>query len=455
MISEKFSTNSESFNEFGRGNQVHLCQFCCDEFPDRATLNVHIKQCQIKKSSKIFNNKILSSSQLNQTQLDILDMVKLQPSNKKLTSNNFYHSIQTNDINLQIPLSNLYSHGYVSSSKQLTFDDTYCNSDNFDTFKSTINDNDESINSNILNNKLISYHIYKYSRHERDLYYNRIKRTLLRKNSLTATTTTTTTNKYRSKDILSYIFNQTNFLINIPTKIYSRQRINSNTNNIYPLLFSPNFNTLVKLSINPLLKSYLYNIRIYFHLINSIASQEFQLIVHNYDNQHQFSFTSLSFINILRQTMYDYTMNLQKTYKRNYFQSFHSEPTDDDDTADNDNDDNDNEHESTINHDNELSIPPLKIRRYDDSSYEIEKRSISSTTSSSSGMSITQINNGQQQYDDRRRLDTRFKKFPMKFSDNQINSNFNDSEKKDISDLTVGSPLQCDLSFTDHQQSQE
>ncbi|CAF4732728.1 unnamed protein product, partial [Rotaria sp. Silwood2] len=137
------------------------------------------------------------------------------------------------------------------------------------------------------------------------------------------------------------------------------------------------------------------------------------------------------------------------------FQSFHSEPTDDDDTADNDNDDNDNEHESTINHDNELSIPPLKIRRYDDSSYEIEKRSISSTTSSSSGMSITQINNGQQQYDDRRRLDTRFKKFPMKFSDNQINSNFNDSEKKDISDLTVGSPLQCDLSFTDHQQSQE
>ncbi|CAF0741302.1 unnamed protein product [Rotaria sordida] len=445
------------------GNQTHLCQFCSDEFSNRATLTAHILQCQIKKSTKKLNDKILSSSQLNQTQLDILDMVKLQPSNKKLTSNTFNHPISTNDVNLQIPLSNLYSHGYVLSSKQLTFDDKYCDFDNFETQNSIINDNDEHINSNILNNKSISYHIYKYSRHERNLFYSRIKRALFKKNFLTTTSsttssTTTATNKYRSKDFLSCIFNQTNFLINIPTKIYSRQRINSNTNNIYPLLFSPNFNTLVKLSINPLLKNYLFNIRIYFHLINSIASQEFQFIVHNYDNQHQFSFTSLSFINILRQTMYDYTMNLQKTFKRNYFQSFHSENHDDDDVDNEDDDDNnDNEHESTINHDNELSIPPLKIRRYDDSSYEIEKRSISSTTSSSSGMSITQINNGQQQqqYDDRRRLDTRTKKFPMKFSDNQINSNFNDSEKKDISDLTVGSPLQCDLSITDHQHSQD
>ncbi|CAF4536459.1 unnamed protein product [Rotaria sp. Silwood1] len=444
------------------GNQVDLCQFCSDEFPNRATLNAHILQCQIKKSSKTFNDKICLSSQFNQTQLDILDMVKLQPSNKKLTSNNYNYSIQTSDINLQIPLSNLYSHGYILSSKPLTFDDTYCNFNDFETSNLTINDNDENINLNILNNKLTSYHIYKYSRHERDLFYNRIKHTLFKKNS----TSTTTINKHRSKEFLPYIFNQTNFFINIPTKIYSRQRINSNTNHIYPLLFSPNFNTLVKLSINPILKNYLFNIRIYFHLINSIASQEFQFIVHNYDNQHQISFTSLSFINILRQTMYDYTMNLQKTFKRNYFQSFHSETNDDDDVdndTNNDDDDNNNnnnndtEHESTINHDNELSIPPLKIRRYDDSSYEIEKRSISSTTSSSSGMSITQINNGQQQqqYDDRRRLETRFKKFPMKFSDNQINSNLNDSEKKDISDLTVGSPLQCDLSSTDHQQSQD
>jgi hypothetical protein len=235
--------------------------------------------------------------------------------------------------------------------------------------------------------------------------YNRIKKHLI----------TTTIKKSHSNDS---IFTQKNFLINIPTKIYSHQRITSNNSNhhIYPLLFSPNFNTLVKLPINNLLKKYLINIQIFFHLLHSIASQEFQIIVHNYDNQHDFSYTSLSFLNILRQTMMDYNTNLHQIFKRTY--------SDDDD--------------------NELIIPPLKIRRHDDSSYEIEKRS---TSSSSSGMSITQINNGHL-YDDRRRcFETRHKKFPSRISDIQINSNSND-----IHDLTVGSPLQNDLSIIDQQQ---
>ena len=135
----------------------------------------------------------------------------------------------------------------------------------------------------------------------------------------------------------------------------------------------------------------------------------------------------MTFLNILRQTMLDYRSNLHHTYKRN------------------NSTDNDDEHS---NH--ELVIPPLKIRRYDDSSYEIDKRS---TSSSSSGMSITQINNGYI-YDDhqnrRRCFDTRTKKFPSKISDIQFNSNSND-----IHDITVGSPLQNDLSMTDYQQSKE
>lgn len=378
-------------------------------------------------------------------------VLKLQPSNKTSIENNSNQSTAINDnVNLQIPLSNLYSSGHISLTSQLTFDDRFCTFEPNETLNpisienDTNDDNDECKNTNILNNKLPCYHIYKYSRQERDLFYSRMKQRLIKKNSIPIM------NKYRSKDFPPLLFNHTSYLINIPTKINSRQRIHSNksqNDNIYPLIFSPNFNTLVKLSANPILKDYLTDIGIYFHLINSIATQEFQLIVHNYDNQHQFSFTSLSFLNILRQTVYDYTMNLQTSFKRNYFQTFHSENHDDD-----------HDHESSMNHDNELSIPPLKIRRYDDSSYEIEKSSVSSkTTSSSSGMSITQIHNGHtQNYDDRRRcFEIRSRKVPMKLSDNQINSNFNDSEKKDTSELTVGSPLQCDLSIIDHQQPEK
>jgi hypothetical protein len=359
-------------------------------------------------------------------------VVKLHPLTNQSTPN---HHITINDINLQLPLSNLYSHGYLSSSNQSTFNDLDCTLDNSEIYNPISND-DERLNSNQLNNKSSSYHIYKYSRRERDLYYSRLKRAIIKKNVISPV------NKFRSKEFVSSIYNQTNFLINIPTKINSRQRIPSNSHHIYPLLLSPNFYTLVQYPTHHLLKNYLFNIQISFNLIHSIASQEFQTIVNNYDNQQQFSYSSLSFLNILRQTMFNYSTNLHTTFKRNYFQSFHSE------------NDEDNEHESTMNHDNGLSIPPLKIRRYDDSSYEIDKRSVSSSASSSSGMSITQIHNGQQ-HEDRRRFETRPKKFPSRISDIQINSNLNDNDKKDIYYSTVGSPLENDLSIIDQQQSKE
>ncbi len=245
-------------------------------------------------------------------------MVKLHPSTNQFSSNNFNHHVSPNDLNLQIPLSNLYSHGYLSSSKQSSFDDSYCISNNTQTYIPIIDDNDddERLNSNLLNDKILTYHIYKYSRRERDRYYARIKRTIMKKHIPSIR------NKSRSKEPLSSIFSQTNSIINIPTKIHSRQRINSNSNNIYPLLFSPHFHTLVKLPTNKIFRNYLYNIRIYFHLIHSIASQEFQIIVNSNDNQHHVSYTAFSFVNILRQTMTDYSINLQKTFKRNYFQSF-------------------------------------------------------------------------------------------------------------------------------------
>jgi hypothetical protein len=349
-------------------------------------------------------------------------VIKLHPSTNQSPRNSFNRHIT----NLEIPLSTLYSHGYLSSSPQSSFDDSDCTQDTSEIYIPISND-DERLNST----KLLSYHTYKYSRRERKRYYSRVKNARIKMNNIISPR-----KRSRSKEFLSSTLHPTNFLINLPTKISSRQRIPSNSNKIYPLLLSPNFYTLVQYPTHDLLKNYLLNINICFNLIHSIASQEFQIIVNNSDNQQDFSYSSL--LNILRQTMFDYTTNLQTTFKRNYFQSFH------------DDEDENNQHES-----NGLSIPPLKIRRYDGSSYEIDKRSVSSSASSaSSGMSITQIHNGHQ-YEDRRRFETRTKKFPSRISDNQINSNFNDNEKKDISYLTVGSPLANDLSIIEHQQSKE
>ena len=87
-------------------------------------------------------------------------------------------------------------------------------------------------------------------------------------------------------------------------------------------MFDPNFQSLVQRSTHIKFQSYFSDMNLYFHLIHSIASQEFQIIVNSNDNEHHVSYTAFSFINILRQTMTDYTRNLQNTLKRNYFQTF-------------------------------------------------------------------------------------------------------------------------------------
>ncbi len=247
------------------------------------------------------------------------------------------------------------------------------------------------------------------------------------------------TNKSRSNENIASIYPQRNLTIQVPTQINARQRIHSNFTELSPLLLSPHFHTLVQLSSNPLFGKYLLDIPVYFHLLHSIASQEFQIIVHNYEHQSDFHYPPVSLIDLLRQTIVDYSKNLHGSYKRHHFHLEHTQT--DEEEMDGD------EAESH----NELSIPPLKIRRYDDSSYEIDKRS---TSSSSSGMSITQVNNGHT-HEDRRRLDTRPKQFSSRFSDIQLNSNSYDSDRKDIPDSIIGSPLPSDLSLIDQQQSKE
>ena len=230
-------------------------------------------------------------------------MLNLHQLNDKSTSNKPKHLANPY---LQIPISI----GYDTSFKP-TFDDSTCNSMN-----SSLTNGDQSEQENLINplyNKFPSiYHIYKYSRREQKNFYASVKRARLKKQY----------SSLKRSHPISLIFKQKNPIINLPTKITSRQRLNTNSNNSYPLMFDPNFNSLVQTSTNKIFHNYFSDINIYFHLLNSIASQEFQIIVNSNDNQHHVSYTAYSFINILRQTMTDYSINLQKTFKRNYFQTF-------------------------------------------------------------------------------------------------------------------------------------
>lgn len=200
----------------------------------------------------------------------------------------------------------------IISSKQTSFDDSNCH-----TTQSLLFNNNHPIESEEFSNTLMSkssssYHTYKYSRREQKRFYASVARARLKKHNPIS----------RRIRPLSPIFEQGNYLIILPTIINSRQRLNTNSNNSYPLVFDPNFNTLVQKSTHHLLANYFITIESSFQLLHSIASQEFQTIVYSNDNQHQVSFTAFSFLHILRQTMADYSLNLQKNLKRNYFQTF-------------------------------------------------------------------------------------------------------------------------------------
>lgn len=238
--------------------------------------------------------------------LNIFLVLKLHRSNNNRSSSS-KTKYRTNPY-LQIPLS--ISSTY--SLKQTSFDDSICNN----TTNSLLNVNnqfEEKIVPNTLNSKSSSYfHTYKYSRREQKIFYASVKKARLKKPYAHS----------KKSHVNSIKFNKEKFFINLPTKINLRQRLNTNSNNSFPLIFDPNFNSLVQLSKNNLFRNYFSDIKIYFHLLHSIASQEFQIIINSNDNQHHVSYTAFSFINVLRQTMTDYTINLQKNFKRNYFQSF-------------------------------------------------------------------------------------------------------------------------------------
>ncbi|UJR21768.1 hypothetical protein I4U23_024843 [Adineta vaga] len=284
-------------------HQQFICHFCFDPFPNRASMVSHFSQCLVKNSTKN-STETLRLPRLNKSDQDILQMLNLHRINVKRSP----HTPQeTSNPFLQIPLSN----GSISYTKQSSFDDAICN-------LSISNDNqfEHEQSSNTISTKSSSssssYHIYKYSRREQKHFYASIKRARLKKQYSTVKKSSTS----------SFIFKHKNCLIRLPTQITSRQRLNTNSNNSYPLIFDPNFHSLVQISTNNRFENYLSTIKIYFHLIHSIASQEFQIIVNSNDQQHHVSYTAFSFLNLLRQTMTEYTRNLQKTLKRNYFQTF-------------------------------------------------------------------------------------------------------------------------------------
>jgi hypothetical protein len=325
--------------------------------------------------SKLFSSLYLYSSSF------FLIVLKLHRLNDKLIPP------KPKDKTIQISLSM----GYISSSKQSSFDDSIC--DTTDSSLTNDNQSEQEIFSNILNTKSSSssYHTYKYSRREQKNFYASVKRARLKKQYVSL-------KKSRTN---SLIFNKKNSFIYLPTKINARQRINTNSNNSYPLIFDPNFHSLVQISTNHLFENYFSDIKIYFQLIHSIASQEFQIIVNSNDNQHHVSYTAFSFVNVLRQTMADYSTSLQKTFKRNYFQSFQ--------------------------HQDQPNMSPYKIRRYDQS------------TSSSSLI---------QNQDDHQHSENQIDIIPPSTT---IMNNFIQIENND----SVIHPVNSDLTLIHHQQSTE
>lgn len=215
----------------------------------------------------------------------------------------FDQSAQPNP-DLQIPLSA----GRISLSTQSSFDDSLCH---YVVRKDTQVEQDPSPLGGSAKAPA-TCHLYKYSRREQRNFYASIKRARLKKQFSTTKRPTTS----------ALSFNHKHGRIHLPTRIASRQRLNTNGSNSYPLMFDANFHSLVQLTSHSRLASYLPTIRVHFHLIHSIASQEFQIIVNSNDQQHHVSYTMFSLINILRQTMTDYSINLQKSLKRNYFQTF-------------------------------------------------------------------------------------------------------------------------------------
>jgi len=389
---------------------ISHCHCCSTEFSNRFTLNSHLFNCS--KSTEMSTQTF----RLDQIQEKMLQMVRLRLVTKtSSSSSSSCRSLTFDEETLQIPLSNLYSKGFLTSSNQCSFNDDDCALNSIEILENVQQEEKEN------DENQASFHRYKYSRREREQFYRQIKRAVRRK--------CLTPLKPVRRDDSNRIFNdEKHFLIQIPTQIFSRQQICSTTNSIYPLLLDPNYSHLVHLSSETIFFDHLNEMNIFFHLINSIASQEFQYLITQHDQQHHLSYTSYSMIHLFRQTFYDANQNLKRTFS----QSFSSQ----------------NDQESTI--------PPLKIRRYDHSSYEIKNRSTASSSSSaSSGMSITQINHAQasQSSDfDRRRSETRPKKFVSKLSDQQTNSNSssihfhlnNDHDRRDLSDYSIESPSQND-----------
>lgn len=361
-------------------------------------------------------------------------MVKLHPCTPEFSLNHLDCLPTTHDLNLQIPLSNLYSQGALPASPQPSFNDLDCL---YSSSPVCTPSDDSNTEQNTVHGKSPTYHIYKYSRRERDRFFARRGRPRMKASLAPAAAAAP---KPRLKLASASIFaTVTHFTIQIPTKILARQRPDSPFNQLLsPLLFAPHFHSLVQLPSNEHLTRHLLDMRVSFQLLHAIASQEFHTFVHNYEQQQQqqHEFHHASLVHVLRETMISYTVSLPSAFKRNHSQSFQPD-----------------EHDSPTNHETELSIPPLKIRRHDDSSYEIEKRS-GSSSSSSSGMSITQVHNGHH-HEDRRRFETRPKKFSSRISDNYINSNSYDADKRDCLNVPVGSPLQGEPSMIDYTQSKE
>ena len=297
--------------------QRYICHLCYTDFVDRQSLISHFAQCPTNNTPTDLNDD-------DHVRLPRLTKTDQQILHRKFeTHSSFTSSLRRLVLKLRrlnnkdlrgksLVSPRLRSTDRLSSSKPPPFDDLLCSTDNFPPI--VTEQYEEKHSANVLNTKSSSYHLYKYSRREQRNFYTSVKRARLKKQNVST----------RRSRLPSTRAEQGTLYIQLPTRITSRQGLKYNGKNSYPLLFDTNFHSLVALSTENLFSKYSSVMNTYFHLIHSIASQEFQIIVHSHDcPTSPLPYTAVSFLHLLRQTMFDYSRNLQATRKRDYFQAFH------------------------------------------------------------------------------------------------------------------------------------
>ncbi|CAF0756900.1 unnamed protein product [Didymodactylos carnosus] len=282
--------------------------------------------------------------------------------------------------------------------------------------------------NNVSINSKTSIHVYKYSRYERKLFYKSVEKAVLKKSFTETSTAMFYNNNNNNSSSVNNYYNSDSNNINMKKRKHQRYQPNialcskpikfqrlsyheryvpryshRQSANIYPLLFDPLFSTFVSYEKryieqqqenddnsdnNYVDKSYRYFLEKYsdalennFQLLNLIASQEFQLVISNTQDNNRLC-RQQNLFDVLRQYLCSHSSTeTDDNVKRNYLIK-----------------NNDTDHIASSTNNDGLFVPPLKIRRYNSqilsNNNNHQEKQKHSTTASLTSMNDHQKMNG-------------------------------------------------------------